>query len=166
MHESYGLAARFLYPRNSKVWTDSERQAIDDWLTKHSLQWQLPKGEFSKLHFSVVSPQAGKQYHKPLVVLMNEKNFSAADIFLSAFKGLTNVKLVGVRSRGGSGFARYFSLKNSGHLYQVSRMASFQNTGELYEGNGVTPDLWIEETVESIQQGQDIQLQKALDLVK
>ncbi len=165
VNESYGLQSRFLHPRKSKIWKIDERQAIDEWLATHALKWDLPKGEFSKLHLTVVSPNVDKRYDAPLVILMNERNFSATDIFLGAFKGLPCVKLIGVASSGGSGFANVFKLPNSGYVFKASRIASFQKTGELYEGQGVLPDIWIDDTIESIQQGQDIQLQKALEFL-
>jgi C-terminal processing protease CtpA/Prc len=79
-----------------------------------------------------------------VVMLMNSGNFSACDIFLGAFKGWKNVTLMGRPSGGGSGCAQEYRLSNSGIRIYLSRMASFQPSGELYDGNGVQPDIVVE----------------------
>ena len=69
--------------------------------------------------------------------------FSATDIFLSAFKGWHDITLMGTPSGGGSGRSRSVDLLNSRFSLRVSSMASFQQTGELYDGTGVQPDVTV-----------------------
>ena len=75
---------------------------------------------------------------------MESGNFSAADIFLAAFKGRQNVTLMGTPSGGGSGGYQSYRLHHSEIQVRLSSMVSFQPGGALYDGNGVQPDVLIE----------------------
>jgi C-terminal processing protease CtpA/Prc len=75
---------------------------------------------------------------------MDSVNFSAADIFLGAFKGHPNIVLMGTPSGGGSGRYRQTWLHNSRICVYLSSMASFRSNGLLYEGRGIQPDIVME----------------------
>lgn len=97
---------------------------------------------------------------------MDERCFSATDIFLGAFKGWPNVTLVGVASSGGSACSKGFNLPNSDVRIKCASMASFQPNGRLYDTNGVQPDVLIERPPEFFtSNGEDVDLQKALLLL-
>src|SRR5690606_41631497 len=55
----------------------------------------------------------------------------------SALKGLPNVTLVGEASSGGSARAQVVELPASGLKARFASMASFQASGELFDGRGV-----------------------------
>ena len=57
---------------------------------------------------------------------------------------MANVTLIGEPSIGASGAMIATTLQNSGIELYMSSMASFQNTGQLYETNGVLPDIYRE----------------------
>jgi hypothetical protein len=157
------LEKRMAYPEKSTHWTAEEREAIANFKTNFNPEWKFDKDKFSKWHYSVVSPNK-TPYNKPVYVLMDNENFSASDIFLSAFQGTKNITLIGEKSSGGSGFASVKFLENSGLTYLLSRMASFQPNGKLYDGNGVTPDIEIKEKLDNF--GKDIALEKAIQMIK
>ena len=161
---SYGRR-RFLYPKESEVWHPQERAAIDEWLANHTLHWNYDKNKFSKLHFCVIEPR-WEYYEKPVVILMDEGCFSATDIFLGAFKGVKNVKLLGYYSSGGSGYANTLGFSQTLLGAQASRMASFKNNGDLYEGNGVLPDVLVDLQVADLKNGVDTQYNRAVRLIK
>jgi C-terminal processing protease CtpA/Prc len=79
-----------------------------------------------------------------VVILMKRGNFSATDIFLGAFKGFKNITLMGRPSGGGSGCTQNYRLDHSEIRIYLSRMASFQPNGQLYDGNGIQPDILVE----------------------
>ena len=160
-----GLEKRMAYPAKSVHWTPDEQKAISSFKQDFVPEWGFDKSKFSKWHYSVVSPN-DEYYNKPVILLMDERNFSASDIFLGAFKGTKNVTLIGVKSGGGSGFARVGFLSNSGMTYLMSRMASFQPNGKLYEGNGVTPDIEISVTINDIKIEKDVALGKAIKTIR
>ena len=139
--------ARYLYPASSPRWSEAEREVIDRFADTFRAAWTPPKGQFSPWHYFVISPTKDERYYdynKPVVILMDSGNFSACDIFLGAFKGMSNVTLMGQPSGGGSGCYLEYQLSHSGIRIGLSRMASFQPSGELYDGNGVQPDIVVE----------------------
>lgn len=156
------LEKRMAYPEKSTHWTAEERKAITDFKTNFTPEWKFDKNKFSKWHYSVVSPN-NTPYNKPVYVLMDSGNFSASDIFLAAFKGTKNITLIGEKSGGGSGFTSVKFLENSGLMYLLSRMASFQPNGKLYDGNGVTPNIEIKQTVETIEK--DVVLEETINRI-
>ena len=74
---------------------------------------------------------------------MDAACFSATDVFLSALKGLPNVTLVGEPSCGGSARAQIVELPASGLKVRFASMASFQASGQLFDGRGVRPDIEV-----------------------
>ncbi|MHC4438598.1 MAG: S41 family peptidase [Planctomycetota bacterium] len=139
--------ARYLYPASSSRWSKVERGIISRFADTFEPEWTPPKDQFSQWHYFVVGPIKDERYYhynKPVVILMNRGNFSASDIFLGAFKGCKNVTLMGQPSGGGSGCRREYRLSNSGIRICLSRMASFQPNGKLYDGNGIQPDIVVE----------------------
>jgi len=116
----------------------------------------------------VISPSQDERYYhydKPVVILMDRWNFSACDIFLGAFKGWKNVTLMGQPSGGGSGCRQEYRLSNSGIRIRLSRMASFQPNGRLYDGNGIQPDIVVESVPTDFIGRTDTVLDKATDFI-
>jgi hypothetical protein len=140
------LDNRFLYPVTSNEWDKSDVTAIKKFARKFKPEWKLPKGEFSDWHYLLLKPSGDQNYYhydKPVIVLMDTGCFSATDIFLGAFRGWRNITLMGTASGGGSGRSRSRTLPESNFDYRLSSMASFQPTGELYDGNGIPVDVEI-----------------------
>lgn len=140
--------ARYLYPASSGHWSAVERNVIDRFADSFVPEWSLPYGEFSKWHYFVISPSKDQgyfHYDKPIVILMDRWNFSACDIFLGAFKGWKNITLMGMPSGGGSGCSQEYRLRNSHIRISLSSMVSFRPNGKLYDGNGIQPDVMIEQ---------------------
>jgi hypothetical protein len=139
---------RFLYPADSPHWTSAEKAVIQKHAKTFKPEWVLPKGSFSPWYYFVISPPLNDEqyyyYDKPVVILMESRNFSACDIFLGAFKGFRNVTLLGTPSGGGSGSAIKYCLHHSDIKVKLSSMASFRPNGKLYEGNGIHPDVLCE----------------------
>ncbi len=97
---------------------------------------------------------------------MDEKCFSATDIFLSGLKGVPGVTLVGRSSGGGSARAVGARRPESGLSLRLASMASFQRTGLLYDGNGIEPDVVVDPEPEYfLTGGADNILQEALGLL-
>lgn len=160
--------ARYLYPASSSRWSKAEREVIGRFAKAFKPEWTPPREQFSPWHYFAISPTKDKRYYhynKPVVILMDSGNFSACDIFLGAFKGWKNVTLMGRPSGGGSGCRQEYQLSNSGIRIYLSRMASFQASGKLYDGNGIRPDIIVEPVpTDSIGQG-DTVLDQAIRVI-
>ena len=141
------LEARFMYPANSKRWSNVEKEAIKEFAKSFEPEWVPPEGQFSEWNYMVLSrlDMPGVYYYnQPVVVLCDSGCFSATDIFLAALKGIPNVTLMGTPSSGGSARSVSFQLSNTNLRIKLASMASFQSSGALYDGNGVAPDILIE----------------------
>ena len=97
---------------------------------------------------------------------MDEKCFSATDIFVGAFKGWSNVTLVGQPSGGGSARRQSFVLPKSQIRIDCASMASFQPNGKLYDIHGILPDVVVERSPGYfLNDGEDSLLEKAIELI-
>lgn len=102
----------------------------------------------------------------PIVVLVNEKTASAAEIFASMCKQFgKNVTLVGTKTFGKGIFQREEILSNGGKLHYT---AGYFTVGdwECWHGIGITPDVTVEMDSSLIGTDDDIQLKKAIELLE
>jgi C-terminal processing protease CtpA/Prc len=96
---------------------------------------------------------------------MDDRCFSATDIFLGALKGLPNVTLAGRPSGGGSGFKQSFTLPRSRIEVRCASMASFAPDGRLYDLHGIEPDASLgPEPAYFLESGGDAMLAKAREM--
>lgn len=150
------MEGRFLYPYTH--FNTAEKKAIDAFNAQFKTAVSFDKNLFSSPHYMVLN--AGKKhYDKPVYILVNEKCFSAATVFASAFKGLPNVKIVGVTPDGSSGNSKRFYLKNSDISVKISMMISLQRNGKTLDGNGIEPDIFIDVDTAQILGQRDSQLE-------
>lgn len=163
------LENRWLYPLAASRWTPAQRTAITRFAAGFSPQWHTPPGDFSAWHYMAISADTnrpGFHYDKAVVILLDERCFSATDIFLGAFKGLRNVTLLGRASAGGSGRSELITLRHSGLQVRISSMASFRPDGQLYDGHGIAPDVLIQPTLDDLLGKTDTTLDAALQYLK
>lgn len=84
-------------------------------------------------------------YTAPVVVLFNQRCFSAAEIFLAGIREVDGVTLVGSASTvGGGGSSEQFRLRNSGLDVCLSRFVFVRADGTLIDGRGIMPDVVVE----------------------
>ena len=122
---------------------------------------------FSEWHVALVyEPSDGRLYGGPIAVLIDERCFSATDIFVGALELLPNVTLIGTTTGGGSGRAEVLRLAHSGVEVRVSTMASFRPNGLSYDGNGVAPDIEVKPTLEDLFGKTDSVLARAVQYLK
>jgi C-terminal processing protease CtpA/Prc len=163
-------AARFVYREGSNRFDQREREAVLRLKSDFVPEWEPPVDEFSEWHYLVLSKRPNDDrfdYRKPVAILMDERCFSATDIFLGAFKGWPNVTLIGQPSRGGSARSQVFRLPQSGITVRCASMASFQPNGKLYDTNGITPDITVVRPPEYyLARGEDVILRRALEFLK
>ena len=161
------LHNRFLFSKNE---LDHEEQIlVDKFMSTFVPIYNLNDNEYSEIHYFVLN---GKKltknkyhYNKPIYILANEKSFSAASVFASIFKGLPNIKLVGVNTDGSSGNSERFELPSSKLRGKLSTMVSFQKNGQILDGIGTKPDIVIERNLDQILWKEDYQLNKLKTLI-
>ncbi len=161
------LANRQAFPATWAGWSPAQREEIERFSHTFEPQWQPPTGLFSDPHYMVVSRVAGQPiYDRPVVVLMDEGCFSATDIFLGAMKGLPNVTLIGMPSSGGSARSNDHDIESLGVEVRLATMVSYMPDGQLYDGNGISPDVLVPAIATDLIGHTDTQLDAAIEYLR
>jgi len=162
------LHSRFLYSFSEL--DDGEQKKVTGFLKNFNPMYELDNTKYSKYYFGLLNVDKlsaqGLYYNKPVYILANEKTFSAASVFVSAFKGIPNIKIVGVTTDGSSGNSDWVDLPNSKLFGKISTMVSFQKNGKVLDGYGTTPDIKIERDMSQVLWQSDTQLEKLKALIK
>ena len=109
-------------------------------------------------------PQPALYWDKPVAVLVNERSFSDAEVFPWCFQSVGRGKVIGVPTPGGVIGTVDVALSD-GTMLRIPRVGYYGIDGTNLEGNGVTPDIVVEETVEDRLKKNDPQLMKAVEVV-
>ncbi len=113
---------------------------------------------------SYVTP-AGPRFPGPVVLLTSDQTASAAEDLTIALAQLPQVTLVGTATKGMLSDMYSVRLPN-GLDVTLSNQRYTTPTGQLLEDVGVQPDILVENTPATLQQGQDPVLQKALEVAR
>jgi tricorn protease len=106
-----------------------------------------------------------RKWSKPLVLLINNRSYSDAEIFPSAFRTLGLGKLVGQPTGGlviGTSSIRLID----GSTFRIPRTGVFTLKGVNMEKEGVSPDILIEPHPDELAKGRDVQLDKAVEVLQ
>jgi hypothetical protein len=167
--ENHLVTNHRMYRANASEWSPKQRAAVAEFAKKFKPQWQPPTGQFSEWHYMALTrlnDESIYHYHKPVIVLLNGRSFSACDIFLAGLKGVKNVLLMGTPSSGGSAYTQEIALGETKLSLRIGSMASFQANGKLFDGNGVYPDVLVEPVPEYYIGGRDNILDEAVKRIR
>jgi tricorn protease len=107
-----------------------------------------------------------RKWTRPLVLLINNRSFSDAEIFPSAFRTLGLGKLVGQPTGGFVIGTTGFHLID-GSTLRLPMTGVYTATGVNMEGKGgVTPDYAVEEHPDQLARGEDPQLARAVEVLR
>ena len=101
----------------------------------------------------------------PVVILQDEFSASGSELFAAALQENGRAKVVGTRSFGKGTVNQARELSNGGAIY-VSIARWLTPARNQIEGLGVTPDIEIVLTADDIEQGRDIAVFRAIDLLR
>lgn len=76
-----------------------------------------------------------------------------------------NVRLLGNTTGRGSGYSKKIDMPYSGIRIRLSRMFSYQPDGQLYDGHGVIPDIFVYPILDDFLNQKDQELEKAIELL-
>ncbi len=105
-----------------------------------------------------------RKWTKPLVLLINNRSYSDAEILPSAFRTLGLGKLVGQATGGhviGTGAVRLID----GSIFRIPRIGVFNAKGENMEKTGVVPDVAVDTNPDELAQGRDAQIDRAVEVL-
>jgi tricorn protease len=106
-----------------------------------------------------------RRWNKPLVLLINNRSYSDAEIFPHAFRTLGLGKLVGQPTGAhviGTGRMRLID----GSIFMLPRTGVFTSAGVNMEKQGVVPDYIVEPQPDELARGIDRQLEKAVEVLQ
>ncbi len=106
-----------------------------------------------------------RRWNKPLVLLINNRSYSDAEIFPHAFRTLGLGKLVGQPTGAhviGTGRIRLID----GSMFMLPRTGVFTAAGVNMEKQGVAPDYTVEPNPDDLARGIDRQLEKAVEVLQ
>ncbi|MBN1133262.1 MAG: hypothetical protein JXR52_06165 [Bacteroidales bacterium] len=128
-------------------------------------------GEF--IDIPPFQPSGPYQYTEPVVILINGSTFSAGELTTEIMKQLPQVTAIGDTTGGGGAASsddrpeRKGAFKLPGGKYIYIGTGYFERyDGELFEWNGVPPDIRVEQTGEHAAKGIDRQLETAIGWIK
>lgn len=128
-------------------------------MSKEAASWRENKA-------SVIQPIEGKEiYSKPVAVLIDEGTFSAAEDFCVAFRNMKRGKMIGTTTGGSTGNPLQITLPGDAQAIICTKKDTYPD-GSVFVGIGITPDIEVQETVESFLQEKDLVLEKAVQLLQ
>lgn len=104
-------------------------------------------------------------FHGRIVILINEHTHSAAEMVASFAKENRLATLIGTKTAGEVLGGANFKLPG-GYILRMPVAGWYTWQGYCIEGKGVEPDVFVENSPESLATGTDPQLAKALESVK
>jgi carboxyl-terminal processing protease len=122
------------------------------------------KNDFTPWKEWYIKPK-GEYINKPIVVLTDRFTISAGERAAMAFKTLPNVTVLGDTTNGAHGTMIGRELPN-GWFYSLVPQKVEMFDGKSYEGIGLAPDEYIQNTLADISAGSDKVLELAIDKLK
>lgn len=106
-----------------------------------------------------------RRYSRPLVLLVNNRSYSDAEIFPHAFRALGLGKLVGQPTGGHVIGTRNIHLID-GSIFRTPRIGVRTNKGVNMEKQGVEPDVRVDVHPDQLARGEDPQLDRAVEVLR
>jgi C-terminal processing protease CtpA/Prc len=150
---------RYLTNKPFETTASQERilRGVDMARERNMFEWSLPTTD-------KLEPADKNPFLKPVIVLIGPRTFSAAEDFVAVFKQMKRGILVGEATGGSTGQPFGFDLPGGGTARICVKRDSFVN-GEEFVGYGIQPDVEVKQDVQSIINGKDVVLLKALNLL-
>lgn len=123
---------------------------LEDWNQGYTLTRPT-----SILGIDYINPHPVYHYSKPVLMLINEMDFSGGDFVPAILQDNQRVVLFGSRTAGAGGFVDAFEFPNAHGIALCTYTASIAEraNSQKIENLGVTPDIIYQLTVEDLQQG-------------
>lgn len=121
---------------------------------------------FAEKSIVVVTEGLGPQpFHGGIVILVNEHTASAGEMVAAFAQENKLATIVGTKTPGRLLSGDRFNVGH-GYLLGLATAQYLTWNGKLVEGSGVMPDVQVPLDPEALQQGRDIQLEKALQVLE
>lgn len=139
-----------------------------------SKPYKIARSEYRVQNFSfalrnkeprVITPGTEYIYNGPVILLIGNMTFSAAEDFVMIFDAMHRGQLIGEPTGGSTGESDYFLLPG-GIRGRVCTKRDFYPDGKEFVGVGIKPHILVKPTIQDIAEGSDPVLNKALEILK
>jgi len=107
-----------------------------------------------------------QNFYGPMVVMQNERSASDAEMFPAGFKALGLGKTVGVPTMGAVIGTGSYTLLDGSAIRTPGTGVWITNGGQNMENFGVPPDVRVDNSPTSHAAGKDMQIEKAVEILK
>ena len=147
----------------------SKQFKMSDWssplyIPAHA-SWNYPKEWYIQKSYDYNPIRDKTIFNKPIVLLINEGTFSAAEDFCVGFRNMNRGIIIGTPSGGSTGNSIRFDLPRGGKLQICTKKDTYPN-GTKFVGVGIIPDIEIKETVSSYLANIQSEVDKSLATTK
>ena len=127
--------------------------------------WGRPKKWFEG-EPRTIEPRQGDKYDGPLVILIGNETFSAAEDFVVPLHAAGRATIVGQKSGGSTGQPLRFSFLDGKILGRICTKRDTYPDGREFVGVGIIPDVEVHPGPSDIIAGRDVTLEKAIEILK
>ncbi len=106
-----------------------------------------------------------EKWAKPSVVLVSESNYSDASFFPYTYRALGIGKIVGMPVPGTATAVWWETLQDNSLYFGIPQVGVLDMNGKYLEGQQLEPDYIVNNDPESVAQGRDLQLEKAVEVL-
>ncbi len=106
-----------------------------------------------------------EKWSKPSVVLVSESNYSDAHFFPFTYRALGIGKIVGMPVPGTATAVWWETLQDNSLYFGIPQVGVLDMQGKYLEGQELEPDYMVNNDPESVAQGRDLQLEKAVEVL-
>lgn len=157
--------------RNTGGWSENVQEVVG-WFIDTTITYQAffkDEEPYEGNDYVFLPKNTDFRYTKPVVVLLNGATISAGEIFTDIMKQLPNVTLIGDTTAGAgcndSDHEGDFIL-NCGIKIHIGTGYILRLDGIPFEWNGVEPDIYLPQSKNDLDKGQDLQFEKAIFYLK
>jgi carboxyl-terminal processing protease len=104
-------------------------------------------------------------YAGPLAILLDEGSASTSEILAGGLQDLGRARIFGVRSAGAALPSDIIRLPN-GDGFQYAQASYTSESGKVLEGQGVTPDVVVQQTRDALLAGRDLVVEAADEWIR
>ncbi len=123
------------------------------------------KYQMTRRRDSVEQDRPQQAFFGPMVVMQNERSASDAEMFPDGFRALGLGKVIGVPTYGGVIGTGAFTLMNGASI-RTPGAGVYNAKGINMENYGVPPDVYVDNPPEEAVKGRDLQIEKAIEVLR
>ena len=133
-----------------------------DMLESRHLQQLYDFGGMDLWDADLLYEQSLRLFDIPVVILMDYMSASAAESFVLSAQGVNNFTVMGTHTIGMAGDIVPFVLPGGG-MFMLNVPKQLTPDGQIINNQGVSPDIWVQQSLADLLDGIDTQLLAALE---